>query len=143
MEIFQINICNDVDSLSMDVVPGSSFTNPSSAKIDQQRKILEDLERQKKLLKAGGAPVGLGAGTVTAPSIGGLATGVGIQSGPASAQVSPSVGEGHITSGQRSALEAANKNSFGFFIPQDSAFGNIILPVIPRIQAKAATASTK
>ena len=34
-----------------------AFTNPTSGKIDQQRKILEDLERQKKaLLKTGSAP---------------------------------------------------------------------------------------
>jgi hypothetical protein len=44
-------------------------------------------------------------------------------------------GEGRITSGQRNALESANKTSFGFFIPQDSDFGNIILPVIPRLVA--------
>jgi len=130
----------------MDTVPGSSFTNPSSAKIDQQRKILEDLERQKKLLKAGGSPVGLGVQSNPGPaaSVGvGLPTGVGITSGTPSAQGSPSAGEGLITSGQRSALEAANKNSFGFFIPQDSAFGNIILPVIPRIQPKTPAPATK
>lgn len=117
---------------------GSAFTNPSSAKIDQQRKILEDLERQKKLLKAGGAPQSLSPGQGAG---GGLGAGLPqaaqtTQPGTTQQQVSPSVGEGHITSGQRSALEAANKNSFGFFIPQDSAFGNIILPVIPRIQPK-------
>ena len=32
---------------------GKAFTNPSAAKIDQQRKILEELERQKKVLKTG------------------------------------------------------------------------------------------
>jgi len=130
----------------MDTVPGSSFTNPSSAKIDQQRKILEDLERQKKLLKAGGSPVGLGVQNTAGPAVGAggvLPTGVGITSGSPSAQGSPSAGEGLITSGQRTALEAANKNSFGFFIPQDSAFGNIILPVIPRIQSKAPSTATK
>jgi len=100
---------------------GSAFTNPSSGKIDQQRKILEDLERQKKLLKAG-----------TTPSLGMLPI------TPSSAAVSQALSgdTGHITSGQRSALESANKTSFGFFIPQDSSFGNIILPVIPRLQPK-------
>jgi len=97
----------------------AAYTNPSSGKIDQQRKILEDLERQKKLLKAG-----------TTPSLGMLPL------SPAAASSQPVVGEGHITSGQRSALESANKSSFGFFIPQDSSFGNIILPVIPRLQPK-------
>jgi len=124
--------------MSMDV-GGAAFTNPSSGKIDQQRKILEDLERQKKLLKAGGGisttPVGLPPG---APNLGGM----GVGGGQGTAGASPGANqaaagqEGHITSGQRTALEAANKNSFGFFIPQDSSFGNIILPVIPRIQPK-------
>jgi len=103
---------------------GAAYTNPSSGKIDQQRKILEDLERQKKLLKSGGglsSPLTLGP-----PGVGGM----GVVGGGGGGV------EGHITTGQRTALETANKTSYGFFIPQDSAFGNIILPVIPRIQPK-------
>ena len=38
-----------------------------------------------------------------------------------------------LSSNQRKALEEANKTSFGYFITQDSSFGNLILPVIPRI----------
>jgi len=102
-------------------VGGAAFTNPSSGKIDQQRKILEELERQKKLLKSGN-----GAGLVSA---------VAPPPAPGAAQAIVT-GEGRITSGQRNALESANKSSYGFFIPQDSDFGNIILPVIPRIQPK-------
>jgi len=106
---------------------GAAFTNPSSGKIDQQRKILEELERQKKLLKSGN-----GAGLVsTVPPP--LAGGAPISGTNTQAIV---VGEGRITSGQRNALESANKTSYGFFIPQDSDFGNIILPVIPRIPNK-------
>lgn len=93
--------------------PGAAFSNPSSGKIDQQRKILEDLERQKKLLKSGAAPNLV----MNLPPVAGT----------------QNLGEAHITSGQRTALESANKSSFGFFIPQDSSFGNIILPVIPRL----------
>lgn len=29
---------------------------------------------------------------------------------------------------------ATNQQSFGYFIPQDSAFGNTILPVLPRYE---------
>jgi len=120
----------------MDTPGGAAYTNPSSGKIDQQRKILEDLERQKKLLKSGGglsSPLNLGP-----PGAGG---GMGAGGSPGQPPSVPGgqavVGtEGHITTGQRTALESANKTSFGFFIPQDSAFGNIILPVIPRIQPK-------
>lgn len=105
---------------------GAAFTNPSSGKIDQQRKILEELERQKKLLK-----VGNGAGLVATPPPSLPVQPAG--GSPAQAIIS---GEGRITSGQRNALESANKSSYGFFIPQDSDFGNIILPVIPRISTK-------
>lgn len=96
---------------------GAAFTNPSSGKIDQQLKILEDLKRQNKLLKAG-----------TAPNL-------VVNSVPPST-VQQNLTDPHITSGQRSALESANKSSFGYFIPQDSSFGNIILPVIPRLTKK-------
>lgn len=32
----------------------------------------------------------------------------------------------------RAAWIQANNQSFGFFVPQDSVFGNNILPVLPR-----------
>ena len=44
-----------------------------------------------------------------------------------------------ISSNQRQALDQANKTSYGYFIPQDSSFGNIILPVIPRISPPTST----
>ena len=97
-----------------------AFSNPSSGKIDQQRKILEELERQKKLLSknSGSAPVPTSSNSAAA----GL---------PASSLlVDPA--NALLTSNQRSALEAASKTSFGYFIAQDSSFGNTILPVIPR-----------
>jgi len=99
-----------------------AFNNPSSGKIDQQRKILEELERQKKLLKAAapGTSVGIAATAALPPAT----------------NSTQGTTEGHITSGQRSALESANKTSFGYFITQDSSFGNVILPVIPRLQPK-------
>ena len=37
---------------------------------------------------------------------------------------------------QRQALKHAHTNSVGYFITQDSAFGNLILPVLPRIADK-------
>ncbi|GAB1599485.1 putative protein TPRXL [Argonauta hians] len=41
-----------------------------------------------------------------------------------------------ITPAQRAALQHAHANSVGYFIPQDSSFGNLILPVIPRFDVK-------
>lgn len=35
---------------------------------------------------------------------------------------------------QRQALEHANSTSSGFFVSQDSAYGNLILPVLPRFE---------
>lgn len=40
----------------------------------------------------------------------------------------------NMTPAQRAALQHANSNSFGYFITQDSSFGNLILPVIPRFK---------
>nr|CAI5846069.1 unnamed protein product [Callosobruchus analis] len=37
---------------------------------------------------------------------------------------------------QRTALQTANAQSTGFFISQDSSFGNLILPVLPRFETK-------
>ena len=102
-----------------------AFSNPSSGKIDQQRKILEELERQKKMLKHGGdasaaaAPAAKDAAVKMEPAAN-FATG-----GSDSPQI--------LSSNQRAAMELASKSSFGYFIPQDSSFGNTILPVIPRL----------
>ena len=45
-----------------------AFNNPTSGKIDQQRKILEDLERQKKQLLKSGNSGSLGAGMPPVPT---------------------------------------------------------------------------
>ena len=100
-----------------------AFNNPSSGKIDQQRKILEDLERQKKQLAANNKPNNPAQAPV-----------------PTAPPVSTAPAEALLTSAQRAALDQAAKSSFGYFIPQDSSFGNAILPVIPRIP-NPATAS--
>lgn len=101
----------------------NAFTNPTSGKIDQQRKILEDLERQKKqLLKSGGGP-SLPVGLPPVPL------------------VPTTEGAAHLTASQRqsAALDSVTKSSLGYFIHQDSAFGNVILPVIPRLPPKPQT----
>lgn len=78
-----------------------AFSNPSSGKIDQQRKILEELERQKKMLKHGGdasaAPVAKDAAVKMEPAAN------------FSASDSPQI----LSSNQRVAMEQAAKSSFG------------------------------
>ncbi|ESO98691.1 hypothetical protein LOTGIDRAFT_142417 [Lottia gigantea] len=44
--------------------------------------------------------------------------------------------ETHMTPQQRNALQTAHSNSVGYFITQDSSFGNVILPVLPRFIEK-------
>jgi hypothetical protein len=45
--------------------------------------------------------------------------------------------EAHMmSSSQRAALQHAHSLSFGYFVTQDSSFGNLILPVLPRFDIK-------
>uniref|UniRef100_A0A8C5KDR7 SOSS complex subunit C n=1 Tax=Jaculus jaculus TaxID=51337 RepID=A0A8C5KDR7_JACJA len=39
----------------------------------------------------------------------------------------------HVAAQQKAALQHAHAHSPGYFITQDSAFGNLILPVLPRL----------
>lgn len=41
-----------------------------------------------------------------------------------------------VNTSHRAALQHANANSCGFFVSQDSSFGNQILPVLPRFDTK-------
>lgn len=87
------------------------------------RKILEDLTLKKQLLKSGAAQT---------LNPGGLNSAIGI---PVinQANVNPENQMSNIT---RTALQHANSNSFGYFIPQESAFGYNILAVLPRFDQK-------
>jgi len=122
---------------------GNAFTNPSAAKIDQQRKILEELEKRKKQLNQQSAS-GLVVSTTSSMNNSNSLTTAGnssisaTPSNSSTSSVSPAssvLTEGQhsgLNNNQRAALEVATKSSFGYFIPQDSNFGNLILPVIPR-----------
>lgn len=119
-----------------------AFNNPSSGKIDQQRKILEELERQKKLLNKNANPGSAvpTAGNANAQQSGApllsaqAPAGAGAATSASASALDPSSPNSPLLSAnQRSALEQAAKTSFGYFIAQDSSFGNTILPVIPRI----------
>jgi len=103
----------------------------------EQRKVLEDIQRAKRLLKEGAA-VSLGMHT-SSPTTTPLMT----PSSPAfPPQASAGIGDMMMSPGMRSAMQVltqANISSFGYFIPQDSHFGNSILPVLPRIDAPAGT----
>ncbi|RWS21530.1 SOSS complex subunit C-like protein [Leptotrombidium deliense] len=88
-----------------------SFKPPSARQEQQNRKILEDLQKKQQLL--------------TKPQT------------QANTSNSPAFMDNIVTnngkeSRERTALQHANQNSFGFFVTQDSSFGNLVLPVLPR-----------
>lgn len=80
----------------------------SSAEI-AAKKILEDIQAKKQQLHQ--KPITLGN---TPPA--------GLQQGASTVD----------NSAAARALRTANEQSFGFFVPQNSAFGNLFLPVLPR-----------
>ncbi|KAK3591242.1 hypothetical protein CHS0354_010610 [Potamilus streckersoni] len=83
----------------------------------QNRKLLEQLEEQKKRLR--GIPTHHGSvlSNATTPGAAAVISSVAV---PLPPQINP-ISSTH-----------ANANSVGFFITQDSSFGNLILPVLPR-----------
>ena len=111
----------------------NAFTNPSKGRIDQQRKILEELEKQKKQLNQQSSTGFMSNNSMNNSN-----------NIPSATPATTTNSSGHLTppptlesqpslnNNQRQALEVANKSAFGYFIPQDSNFGNLILPVIPR-----------
>lgn len=101
-----------------------AFQPPSSRQEQANRKLLEELQMKKQLLLKQGV-----SQTLTVPSITPLSVSTPVISG-----LTP---EAHMMSpAQRVALQHAHSQSFGYFITQDSSFGNQILPVLPRFDSK-------
>ncbi|GAB6032751.1 hypothetical protein CHUAL_011619 [Chamberlinius hualienensis] len=87
-----------------------------------QKKILEEIKQQKKQLQMKTQPQ---PGCLMATStISATSTNL-MMNTPDS-----------LPGNQRAALQHAHAHSVGFFITQDSSFGNLILPVIPRVENK-------
>lgn len=103
-----------------------AFQAPNAREL-ANRKILEELQLKKQMLLKQGAVPNLSSTAIT-PSIPVVAPPT-IPAG-----VAPDV---HMMSStQRTAIINAHNQSFGFFVPQDSSFGNLILPVLPRFDNK-------
>ncbi|KAK9507095.1 hypothetical protein O3M35_008911 [Rhynocoris fuscipes] len=96
--------------------------NPSRD-ITNRKILLEELEQSKKLLKQG-----VVTGINPSPTFTGSALPTGTSLNQAEVQ--------NLSSAQRSALNLAHSQSYGYFITQDSSFGNTILPVLPRFDRK-------
>lgn len=101
-----------------------AFPQPNSREL-QNRKILEELQLKKQMLLKQGV----------APSFG---TPINPTSTPSASTVptTPTNDGIAMTAVQRNALNNAHAASFGFFVTQDSSFGNLILPVLPRFDTK-------
>lgn len=110
----------------------SSFQQPN-AKQEQNRKILEELQLKKKLMlkqqttgTINSNPAAPVAPTLT-PSVAPSSS-----TAPVPTPSNSSIDYQGLNKNQRTALQHAHANSFASFIPQDSSFGNLILPVMPR-----------
>lgn len=88
---------------------------------NQQKKILEELNLRKQLLKSGTAQT-LNPSALNTP----IGVSV-INSNPSSENQMSNLARAN------SVLQHANSTSFGYFIPQESSFGNNILAVFPRV----------
>lgn len=83
------------------------------------RKILEDLQIKKQLLQKGVGPV-----VSTIPGI--------INTNSSGLLMQNQQQQQQQSTINNIAWNQATNQSFGFFVPQDSVFGNNILPVLPR-----------
>lgn len=95
-----------------------------SAQQETTRKILEDLQIKKQLLQKGVSPP-----IPILPTTNSMT-----QFMPTTQVPIPTTTD---TIPLNSTARSANSNSNGFFIPQDSIFGNSILPVLPRLDNPA------
>ncbi|XP_063620470.1 SOSS complex subunit C homolog B [Cydia splendana] len=115
-----------------------AFPQPNAQRELTNRKILEELQLKKQMLLKQAAVAPLTATTIslTQPNPAGSLPMCSIP--PVSATAGfPQLPEANIiNTSHRAALQHANTTSCGFFVSQDSSFGNQILPVLPRFDSK-------
>jgi len=105
-----------------------SIVNPTPVQERQNRKLLEQLEEEKKRLRMKQAKT---AGqSSSASSLPSAISGSAVL--PATHLQGAVQEPQQMTAAQRAALQHAHANSVGYFITQESAFGNLVLPVLPR-----------
>ncbi|XP_030752587.1 SOSS complex subunit C homolog B [Sitophilus oryzae] len=98
-----------------------AYPQPNAQRELANRKILEELQLKKQLLLKQGVASTLNSSAL--PVLG-------------STTVQNNDGHSMNSHQQRAALQTANSQSMGYFISQDSLFGNLILPVLPRFDSK-------
>lgn len=113
-----------------------AFTQTNAQRELESRKILQEIQLKKQLLLKQGAVPSLNSTPAPILPLATTPPGTISFAGIPGAPVNSLFAETPNTSAQRTALHAAHSQSFGFFITQDSSFGNLILPVVPRIENK-------
>ncbi|XP_002732024.1 SOSS complex subunit C-like [Saccoglossus kowalevskii] len=101
----------------------------------QNRKILEDLQQEKKrlrMMQGQGQTNSMSSTSSVVPGNQTIQRPVPVKEPVLPVLRDPTEAH-HLAMSQRTALQHAHANSAAFFITQDSSFGNLILPVIPRI----------
>ncbi|XP_017041518.1 SOSS complex subunit C homolog [Drosophila ficusphila] len=112
-----------------------AFPTTSAQQAETNRKILEEIQTKKQLLAGGIINLGLSTTSqMPTPQLLGQPT-----------TVNPDfqVGVGtNATSTARSAFNPTSSTTLGFFVPQDSYFGNSFIPVLPRLEPLPSPATT-
>jgi len=87
---------------------------------ETNRRILEDLQLKKQLIQKGASPMSISLSTTQPLSA--MTAGQPFELSLISSPTLP-----------RPAFNPTTLNTTGFFIPQDSAYGNSFIPVLPRL----------
>ncbi|XP_017136399.1 SOSS complex subunit C homolog [Drosophila miranda] len=105
-----------------------AFPTTSAQQAETNRKILEDIQTKKQLLAGGIINLGLSnTNQMPSPQLLGQPT--------AAPEFLPQgVGLPTNATPPRSAFNPTSSTTLGFFIPQDSYFGNSFIPVLPRLE---------
>lgn len=104
-----------------------AFPASTAQQADVTKKILEDIQNSKKQLLQKG--VTTNSAGLTIPQY------IQASNQPQSGQTSDS----SINATAKAVLTQALNSSYGFFIAQDSLFGNSIIPVLPRFDSPSAS----
>ncbi|KAH8373380.1 hypothetical protein KR009_004584 [Drosophila setifemur] len=110
-----------------------AFPTTSAQQAETNRKILEEIQTKKQLLAGGIINLGI-SNQMPSPQLLGQPT-----------TVTPDfqLGVGGVTSNAtptaRAAFNPTSSTTLGFFVSQDSYFGNSFLPVLPRLEPLPST----
>lgn len=117
----------------LEIFQNFNITSPSFGIAElANRKILEELQLKKQFLLKHGAGSNLNSPSSILPLVSTPTNTIPFNTAPAASLVPDS----HSSSAARAALHSAHSQSFAYFVSQDSSFGNLILPVLPRFENK-------